>query len=154
MTLGAKLKSHFSVSGRMSAHQYRRLMLRLFCFWLAVLVISVFLASRGARFAGYVAVAVFVATLVLNCTAFIRRLHDRNRTGWWLLFSIAAFFVAYSLEGMVKAQGGGLTGIMLASLGIILVNFWLFVETFVRRGTSGPNRFGSDPREEGQLLPP
>lgn len=155
MTLGAKLKSYFSVSGRISAHQYRYLMLRLLCLWLAVLVVAVFLASYGVRFAGYVAVGVFVATLLANFTAFIRRLHDRNRTGWWLLFSIIAFFVSYYLDWTVTDQKGGLMAvIILLVVGVALVNFWLFIETFVRAGTQGPNRFGPDPRDEAPLLQP
>lgn len=53
----------------------------------------------------------------------IRRLHDRNMSGWWYLW--------FSLLMMIP-----------------LVNFVVFIwmlVLLVLRGTSGPNRFGPDP---------
>ena len=47
----------------------------------------------------------------------VRRFHDLDRTGWWLL-------------------------ILLTVIGIIVVLIW-----FCLRGTVGPNRYGSDPLE-------
>ncbi len=47
----------------------------------------------------------------------VKRCHDRNRTGWFLLIGL-----------------------------IPLVSIWLVVELGFLRGTVGPNRFGPDPR--------
>lgn len=46
----------------------------------------------------------------------VRRLHDIDRTGWWML-------------------------IVLTVIGLILLLVW-----FCLRGTPGPNRYGADPR--------
>ncbi len=46
----------------------------------------------------------------------IKRLHDRNRTGWFLLLGL-----------------------------IPLLNIWMLVELYFLRGTIGENRFGPDP---------
>ena len=56
-------------------------------------------------------VAAFLPTLAIG----IRRLHDIDRTGWWML-------------------------IWLTIIGTILLIYWACV-----RGTPGPNRFGPDP---------
>jgi uncharacterized membrane protein YhaH (DUF805 family) len=56
-------------------------------------------------------VATFLPTLAIG----IRRLHDIDRTGWWIL-------------------------IWLTVIGAILLIYWACV-----RGTPGPNRFGPDP---------
>ena len=56
-------------------------------------------------------VATFLPTLAIG----IRRLHDIDRTGWWML-------------------------IWLTIIGTILLIYWACV-----RGTPGPNRFGPDP---------
>lgn len=48
----------------------------------------------------------------------VRRLHDGNRSGWWLLI------------GLVPFVGG-----------LVLLYFYLI------EGTRGPNRFGPDPKE-------
>lgn len=64
-----------------------------------------------------------IASLVLflpTLAVAVRRLHDTDRTGWWVLW-------------------GGLLAIVCCIGFIILLVFYL------QRGTSGPNRFGSDP---------
>ena len=64
----------------------------------------------------------------------VKRLHDRNKTGWWVLI----FYVAPSvLEGFI-APGSG--AIISSFFGI-----WALIELGFLRGTSGPNRFGPDP---------
>lgn len=57
-----------------------------------------------------------LATLLPGLAVQVRRLHDSNRTGWWLLI--------------------GLTGIG----GLVLLIFYLL------DGTPGPNRHGPDPK--------
>jgi uncharacterized membrane protein YhaH (DUF805 family) len=56
-------------------------------------------------------VAMFLPTLAIG----IRRLHDIDHTGWWML-------------------------IWLTIIGSLLLIYWACV-----RGTPGPNRFGPDP---------
>lgn len=53
-----------------------------------------------------------------------RRLHDTDRSGWWLLI------------GLIPLLGW-----------IVLIWF------FVTRGTEGPNRFGADPLSGGAAVP-
>lgn len=54
-----------------------------------------------------------------NIAVAVKRLHDRNKSGWWLLL------------------------LLIPLIGII----WFFVEGGCLRGTRGPNRFGPDPLE-------
>jgi uncharacterized membrane protein YhaH (DUF805 family) len=63
---------------------------------------------------------------VLSLAGQVRRLHDRGRSGWWLL---------------IAATGIGA--------------IWLFVECGFLRGTVGSNRFGADPLNglDGTALP-
>jgi uncharacterized membrane protein YhaH (DUF805 family) len=56
-----------------------------------------------------------VATFLPSLAVGIRRLHDIDRTGWWVL-------IAFTI------------------IGIFLLIYWACV-----RGTAGPNRFGADP---------
>ncbi len=76
---------------------------------------------------GYVVLAlmgVFVLGTILPFIAVtVRRLHDRNMSGWWYL----GFLVA----GMIPFVG-------------IIASIALFVITCLR-GTPGPNKFGADP---------
>jgi len=77
---------------------------------------------------------VYVATSV-------KRLHDRDKSGWWLLL----FFV---LPGLYSQFGGRLEDSWFAELlgfSAFVIGVWGFVEMYCRKGTKGTNRFGSDP---------
>ncbi len=58
--------------------------------------------------------------LLPSLTVTVRRLHDTNRSGWWIFIYVVPY------------------------IGPI----WLFI-LMVFSGSHGPNRFGEDPKEEG-----
>jgi uncharacterized membrane protein YhaH (DUF805 family) len=74
-------------------------------------------------------------------TASIKRLHDRDKSGWWMVPFIAA-------TGLYSEFGGRLGGSWAAiGLGIVvyIAFIWGLVEMYFLKGTRGPNRFGPDP---------
>ena len=82
-----------------------------------------------------------------------KRLHDRNKRGWWLLvwwvLPFYLFFGGFGIDfvgdpNTVRRAGYFSTGSMMiiASLPIAL---WGIVELGILPGTKGPNRFGDDP---------
>ena len=92
----------------------------------------------------------------------VRRLHDTNRTGWWILLPV----VGYGL--MIVIAGGALAGAMtgdveqssatafggmflIAALVAVISVIVLFV-FMVLRGTMGPNDYGPDPYGEHENL--
>jgi len=72
---------------------------------------------------GVVTGILFLATFIPQTVAAVRRLHDRNLSGWWYL----GFLIASAVPHI-----GSLAGIALLVM-------------FVAPGTKGPNRFGPDP---------
>ena len=71
----------------------------------------------------------------------IKRLHDRNKSGWWII----PFIVA---TGLYSEFGGRLAGSWAKPfVGPVAFGFfiWGLVEMCGLRGTRGPNRFGPDP---------
>ena len=89
-----------------------------------------------------------------------RRLHDIDRTGWWLLWQLLIILLAVFLTvvafAVPKEQGAvwyALAGA--AVLVAFIISVWLFVQIGFLRGTQGPNRFGPDPlgpeRSDAQL---
>ena len=120
-------------------------------FWLAVLayvIISIVLALlliipilgwllAGVGYIGMIVSGIFVA---------IKRLHDRNKPGWW----VAIFYVIPMLLSGVSAymtyEAGEQTSVaMLISLIGLAISLWAFVELGCLRGTVGPNQYGPDP---------
>ena len=85
-----------------------------------------------------------VMTLVFGwfyAIASIKRLHDRNKSGWWMILFIVA-------PGLYVQFGGELRGSgiqFFVRLAALIALIWGFVEMACLRGTSGPNRFGPDP---------
>ena len=75
----------------------------------------------GAGLLGLWALAIFIP----NIAVMIRRLHDRDLSGWWLLGYIVASMIPF-----VNFIAG------IAMLVVLLLP-----------GTVGPNRFGNDPKD-------
>jgi uncharacterized membrane protein YhaH (DUF805 family) len=73
--------------------------------------------------------------------ASIKRLHDRNRSGWWIIPFVFA-------TGIYSQFGNRFDGSWLADLvgfAVFIGSIWGAVEMYGLRGTRGPNRFGPDP---------
>jgi uncharacterized membrane protein YhaH (DUF805 family) len=72
----------------------------------------------------------------------IKRLHDRNKSGWWIIPFWVAPGLLYKLLCWLDTP---LTvALIVSALGFGLA-LWGFVELFCLRGMRGPNRFGPDP---------
>jgi uncharacterized membrane protein YhaH (DUF805 family) len=70
----------------------------------------------------------------------VKRLHDRDKSGWW---SLVFFMLPGVLSGLSKSFEGGHGAIF--SLAGAAVAIWGFVELGCLPGTPGRNRFGADP---------
>jgi uncharacterized membrane protein YhaH (DUF805 family) len=110
---------------------------------------------------GPLSIALFVVALAnmwINFALSVKRLHDRDRTGWWLLVLYLVIIVAVLLgvvtlslpEGQRQPLEGAAVGVVMASSVLML---WLVIEIGFLKGTQGPNRYGPDPLGEssGQL---
>jgi uncharacterized membrane protein YhaH (DUF805 family) len=71
----------------------------------------------------------------------IKRLHDRNRRGWWI---ILFFFVPGLFDQFADLLPDTNWAVAVAWT-FHIQWLWGFVEMFLLRGTSGANRFGPDP---------
>ncbi len=88
--------------------------------------------------------AMFIPSIAVG----VRRLHDTNRSGWWLLAPLAPYVLMFVAVGMSasspdSAAGGVLA--MIGGLGVLVLGITLIVFLLLD-GTRGPNRFGPDPK--------
>ncbi|SFC93087.1 DUF805 domain-containing protein [Tropicimonas isoalkanivorans] len=65
-----------------------------------------------------------LALLLPSIAVGVRRLHDLEKSGWWLLIALIPI------------------------IGFLVLLYW-----FVQKGTEGPNRFGPEPRMVGDASP-
>ena len=161
------LKRYAEFSGRSRRMEYWMFQLFLFLVYMALMVLmmivgggalmtgndpSAMMAAGGAALVigglyMLFALAMFIPSLAVT----VRRLHDTNRSGWWILAPLSGYVIM--LIGTVMAAGSpdnpGLGGI-LAMIGLVAViglGITLLVFMFLE-GTRGPNKYGPDPKGE------
>jgi uncharacterized membrane protein YhaH (DUF805 family) len=150
ITLGWKARSFlFSFRGRASRKTYWDTLFIYFAWaiatWLAYAVI-VGLTQRDtgegvAQFAYYpMLIAVFGPIIASAPAIGMKRLHDINKSGWWLLLF---YLVPVACLGLFN-----FTGISQSTRGFLLiflffpVTVWALIELGCRRGTRGQNKYG------------
>ena len=118
------LQAITSYSGRMSRSQYwRQGVLPLFVAMLPVFAVLTIAYGPPIFVTGW-SLAVSIGLVWFQFPLYVKRLHDRNRSAWFLLISLIPLL-------------GGL---------------WLIIEVGFRRGTHGTNRFGNDPVQKDDAL--
>jgi uncharacterized membrane protein YhaH (DUF805 family) len=130
----------FGFSGRINRAKY----------WIVVAInFAVLLVGAGLAFfvfpvdyAWLPMLAAGLLTLYVSVAAGIKRLHDRDKTGWWLLL----YYVA---PGVLEAFAGeSFEGVsLLLHLVGYAITIWVLVDLGILRGTVGPNEYGPDPLE-------
>lgn len=91
----------------------------------------------------------WLSLIIPTISVGVRRLHDTNRTGWWILAPIIPYVIGIAMMGPaimdptgagMAAAGGAMIFILIGAVLAIV----LFVFT-VLPGTKGPNNYGPDP---------
>lgn len=80
-----------------------------------------------------------IALIIPNLAVTARRLHDTDRSGWWML----APYGFMALAGVVAMTGSG-TGTAVVGV-IALIMVIVLIVWLATKGTEGDNDFGSDP---------
>ena len=100
---------------------------------------------------GPVTLLLVLATIVPGLAVTARRLHDTNRSGWWMLIAIIPYFVMGLLAGMAASSGGSMG--QLESVGfatiVALIGGIVLLIFMVLPGTPGDNRYGPNPDGAG-----
>lgn len=111
---------------------------------------------------GPLALIVGLGLLVPNIAVAVRRLHDTNRSGWWILVPVVPYTIAFVLGGaalmggaaagsaMGMGAGPGLAMIFMligAACALLLLVFYCLP------GTPGDNRYGPNPYGAGGTVP-
>lgn len=143
------LSSWFLYGGRIGRKRY----------WLLTIIYTFGLALGGAALIGgaiavdpgdsflrmlpfaVIAIVFVLAFTAASLSAVVRRLHDRGKSGFWVLL----YYVA---PGLISDKVG-LSGDGLVFLAITIgVGIWSLVDLGLLRGDTGSNAFGPDPLAE------
>ena len=142
----------FSFQGRINRGRYWLAILIYFAIWTTFVAVSVawlggldldnLLSIAGAGLMLWlIAFILFIAVTWSSVAVGVKRLHDRDKSGWWILLFWLGPSALISSQTTAPNMGGGF--ILWLAAGAIAI--WGFVELGCLRGTPGPNRYGPDP---------
>jgi uncharacterized membrane protein YhaH (DUF805 family) len=136
----------FGASGRINRAKY---WLSLFKLSIAGLLAAVVLftgAGLAAPLFLIMVIVVFVPWLLWAFAIHTERLHDRDKSAWWLVifYLVPGVLWQLAVAAWFAGPAGPLLHYALALAGFALT-IWGFVEIGCLRGTAGSNTYGPDP---------
>ena len=141
------LQRYADFSGRAPRAEYWWYVLGTMIAYLVVMIVESIVGLDGTVGPyGPLSLILMLGLLVPGLAVTVRRLHDTNRSGWWILIAVIPYFILGVLAGGAMASGSmgamataGLLGLVAMVGAIVLLVF------MVLPGTKGDNRFGADP---------
>ena len=143
----------FGASGRINRAKYWRSFLIYCVAGLFVAVILFTAASLAAPLFMVMVVLFLIPWLMWGFSIHTERLHDRDKSAWWLLmFSLLPGVLVQlaKFTGFAGAIGGVLHFVL--ELAAFALSIWGFVEIGCLRGTAGTNTYGPDPLTEQRRM--
>ena len=140
-----RLRGVMRFDGRLSRLGYWKSSLALVIATAVIWCVTLFVMMR----LGGLAAVLFLPLLLIPVAAValtVRRLHDRDRSAWWLAVFYGVPWAIVWTIGNVRPQGLGMALLFLTlDLASLAISIWTIVELGFRRGSRGPNRFGDEP---------
>src|SRR6266540_1053797 len=134
----------FSFQGRLNRKPYWMTAIATMVIIIVLLLFALILIREHRfEFAGLtltLLVILYIPLIWIGLAIGAKRLHDRDKSAWWLL-------VFYAAPGILSTAGNRMEDVGFIILHIISfgISVWAFVELGCLRGTPGPNRYGPDP---------
>ncbi len=161
------LKRYADFGGRSRRMEFWMYQLFLILLWIVIFVVMMVVGMGAAGLAanggqpsaggmvgmiaamgmfGIVILVVWLGLLLPTLAVAVRRLHDTNRSGWWIMIAIVPYLISMALSIMaMSAQSTGLSGIAMIFSLLQLIGAIVLIVFYCLPGTSGPNQFGPDP---------
>jgi uncharacterized membrane protein YhaH (DUF805 family) len=104
----------FAFDGRINRAKF---WLGLVSVWVALIIFGGIARATNSSFGWLLFAIVYVGVIWVGLAVSIKRWHDRDKSGWWVLI------------GLIPIIGA----------------LWALIETGFLEGTDGPNQYGPDP---------
>jgi uncharacterized membrane protein YhaH (DUF805 family) len=135
------LKRYAEFTGRSRRKEYWMYVLLLIAVGIVIGIVEGILGLRGMVGPyGPISALFGLATFVPSLAVGVRRLHDTNRSGLWLLIGYGPFILS-----LLLMVAGMLQFTMILSI-VALVGFIVLLVFMVLEGNRGPNQYGPDPK--------
>ena len=152
------LKKYADFSGRAPRAEYWWFYLLVIAVYVVAMIIDSIVGVAAFGPYGIVTLVLMVGLIVPSLAAGVRRLHDTNRTGWWMAAPLVPYCIALVMMGptladpAAMASGDAGMGALGGAMIFMLIGFVFAVVVFVflvLPGTKGPNNYGDDPYAGG-----
>lgn len=116
-------------------------------------------ACKGTvSIAAMIVLALIVLAMIwAKFAVYIKRLHDRAKSAWWLVlyWAVPVALHGYACHAAGMPHHGGPHAMMQAMpiagkaayAVAMLIGLWVFIDLFLIGGTKGENKYGPDPRD-------
>ena len=131
------LQKYLDFSGRASRSEF---------WWFFLFTVIVRVVTGWIPFVGFV---IALALLLPSLSVTARRLHDTNRTGWWMLLPIGLGLAGIIAGIALVAIGLFPIGVALAILGPVL-GFVALLTFLIQPSDPGANQYGPNPHRPQQ----
>lgn len=141
------IQKYADFSGRAPRAEYWWYFLATILAYIVVMIVESIVGLDGTVGPyGPLSLILMLGLLVPGLAVTVRRLHDTNRSGWWILIAVVPYFIVGVVAGMALAGGSmaGLAGAGLLSL-VALAGAVVLLVFMVLPGNRGDNRYGADP---------
>jgi uncharacterized membrane protein YhaH (DUF805 family) len=154
------IEKYADFSGRAPRAEYWWFVLAVIVSMIVLKIIESILGINGmiAGVYGPLTALLWLATIVPSIAVGVRRLHDTNRSAWWILLPIVPYCLAFVLGGAAMMRGavsgsepGMMAGMGIASVFLLIgaVCAIVLLVFLCLQGTPGDNRYGPDPYGAG-----
>lgn len=141
------LEKYADFSGRAPRAEYWWYFLATILAYIVVMIVENIVGLDGTVGPyGLLSLVLMLGLLIPGLAVTVRRLHDTNRSGWWILIAVIPYFIVGVVAGaaivggsMAGLAGAGLLGLVALAGAVVLLIF------MVLPGTRGDNKYGSDP---------
>jgi uncharacterized membrane protein YhaH (DUF805 family) len=144
----------FSFNGRLNRAKYLAVQLALLTVWLLLWLKSPFLHWQVLHWLAA------IALIWINTATTAKRLHDRDRSGWWAVAVLIVNRLTYVYYGLffglyfgVDVSGARELLLLMFAVSLSALQTWIIIELFFMIGTDGLNRFGPDPTRSPRKSP-
>jgi uncharacterized membrane protein YhaH (DUF805 family) len=115
------------------------------CISFGLVLVGLFLANTVAYLGILIALVAFLAATAICILIGIKRLHDRDKSGRWLLL----FYVAPAVLDWIRQVTEAFVPASLIGLVGLGISVWTLVELGFLPGTDGTNHYGANPLKGG-----
>jgi uncharacterized membrane protein YhaH (DUF805 family) len=146
------IEKYAEFSGRASRPEYWWFVLALVVAYLVISTVENILGlDHMAGPYGILSLLLMLGTLVPSLAVGVRRLHDTNRSGWWMLIAVVPYGLMV-VAGLMALAGAGALGLlaMMGLIGIVaMVGAVVLLIFMILPGTPGDNSYGPPPLADG-----